>query len=220
MTAFSKILTSNSLSPHLRRYYCKCKPGFETKGKDCVDIDECYLNTHSCHPTARCVNTQGHFECVCPTSASEAAAAIADASSSSSGSSRSVVAAATVRPGAASNCRLSCMFEDSEIPDGGQISPRNQPCKVCTCSRGVISCVEPPCNCSRWQERGSGARDLCCPQCDPKESCQHQELKHVTFRSGEQWIYQCQTCECLVSDRSRYYILSDILTDNDIELSD
>ncbi|XP_039446548.1 protein kinase C-binding protein NELL1-like isoform X3 [Culex pipiens pallens] len=184
-------------------YYCKCKPGFETKGKDCVDIDECYLNTHSCHPTARCVNTQGHFECVCPTSASEAAAAaIADASSSSSGSSRSVVAtvAATVRPGAASNCRLSCMFEDSEIPDGGQISPRNQPCKVCTCSRGVISCVEPPCNCSRWQERGSGARDLCCPQCDPKESCQHQELKHVTFRSGEQWIYQCQTCECLYGE--------------------
>ncbi|XP_058832654.1 protein kinase C-binding protein NELL2-like isoform X2 [Topomyia yanbarensis] len=163
-------------------YFCKCKPGFETKGKDCVDIDECYLNTHSCHLTARCVNTQGHFECVCP-----AAAGTGEVSSSSSRGSWSTA-----------DCRLSCMFEDSEIPDGGQISPRNQPCKVCTCSKGVISCVEPPCNCSNWR-RGS-ARDLCCPQCDPKESCQHQELKHVTFRSGEQWIYQCQTCECLYGE--------------------
>ncbi|XP_021709168.1 protein NEL isoform X2 [Aedes aegypti] len=164
-------------------YFCKCKPGFETKGKDCVDIDECYLNTHSCHATARCVNTQGHFECVCP-SAEERTSSGTLAALSSIGASR--------------DCRLSCVFEDSEIPDGGQISPRNQPCKVCTCSKGVISCVEPPCNCSTWR-RGSG-RDLCCPQCDPKESCQHQELKHVTFRSGEQWIYQCQTCECLYGE--------------------
>lgn len=89
------------------------------------------------------------------------------------------------------------MFEDSEIPDGGVISPMNQPCKKCRCNKGVISCEEPTCNCSNWQ-KGSN-RDLCCPQCDPKESCQHQELKHVVFHSGEKWIYQCQTCECLVS---------------------
>ncbi|XP_062562986.1 protein kinase C-binding protein NELL1-like isoform X5 [Armigeres subalbatus] len=165
-------------------YFCKCKPGFETKGKDCVDIDECYLNTHSCHMTARCVNTQGHFECVCPPAEARSTSGAALTALSSLGASR--------------ECRLSCVFEDSEIPDGGQISPRNQPCKVCTCSKGVISCVEPPCNCSTWR-RGSG-RDLCCPQCDPKESCQHQELKHVTFRSGEQWIYQCQTCECLYGE--------------------
>lgn len=120
----------------------------------------------SCHPNAKCVNTEGHFECQCTE---------------------------VEKP----DCRLSCMFEDNEIPDGGKVSPRNQPCKVCTCSRGVITCEETSCNCSTWR-RGSG-RDLCCPQCDPRESCQHQELKHVTFRSGEQWIYQCQTCECLVS---------------------
>lgn len=92
---------------------------------------------------------------------------------------------------------IGCMFEDMEIPDGERVSPHNQPCKICTCNRGVITCEEPVCNCSTWK-KGSG-RDLCCPQCDPKESCLHQELKHIVFRSGEQWIYQCQTCECLVS---------------------
>jgi hypothetical protein len=158
------ITSTSFVSPF--RYYCKCKPGFETKGNECVDIDECYLNTHSCHPSAKCVNTLGHFECVCP------------------------------KEKMGANCRLSCMFEDNEIPDGGEISPLNQPCKICTCTKGVISCRDRTCNCSEWS-RGSG-RDLCCPQCDPNESCQHQELKHVSFRSGEQWIYQCQTCECLV----------------------
>lgn len=89
------------------------------------------------------------------------------------------------------------MFEGMEISDGETISPHNQPCKVCTCNKGVITCDEPICDCSTWKK--SNSRDLCCPQCDPMESCLHQELKHLVFRSGEQWIYQCQTCECLVS---------------------
>jgi protein kinase C-binding protein NELL len=148
------------------RYFCHCKPGYETIGNDCIDIDECSHRTHSCHSTAQCVNTEGHFECQC-----------------------------TENDGP--DCRLSCMYEDNEISDGKTISPRNQPCKQCTCSKGVISCVEPQCNCSLW--RRGNSRDLCCPQCDPDESCRHQELPHVTFKSGEQWIYQCQTCECLVS---------------------
>lgn len=100
------------------------------------------------------------------------------------------------------------MFENMEIPDGERVSPHNQPCKICTCRKGVISCEEPACNCSTWK-KGSG-RDLCCPQCDPKESCMHQELKHIVFRSGEQWIYQCQTCECLVS-YIRYKVLFNIV---------
>lgn len=90
-----------------------------------------------------------------------------------------------------------CMFEGMEISDGETISPHNQPCKICTCNKGVITCEEPICDCSTWKK--SSGRDLCCPQCDPTESCLHQELKHLVFRSGEQWIYQCQTCECLVS---------------------
>ncbi|XP_031629925.1 protein kinase C-binding protein NELL1-like isoform X2 [Contarinia nasturtii] len=155
-------------------YYCKCKPGYETHNYECHDINECYHGTHSCHPTALCVNYDGHFECICP--------------DNSTGVSKT-----DVEP-----CRLSCMFEDMEIPDGERVSPRNQPCKICTCNKGVISCEEPVCNCSTWK-KGNG-RDLCCPQCDPRESCLHQELKHIVFRSGEQWIYQCQTCECLYGE--------------------
>lgn len=92
------------------------------------------------------------------------------------------------------------MFESIEVGNGLTISPVGQPCRRCECSSGVISCREPTCDCS--VSGGSGS-DKCCPQCDPNAACRHQELKHVMFRSGERWIYQCQTCECLVS----YFLL-------------
>lgn len=57
-------------------YYCRCKPGYRsalhdsTQGTQCVDIDECNDLTierrHTCHPTAKCVNTEGGYECACP----------------------------------------------------------------------------------------------------------------------------------------------------------
>lgn len=93
------------------------------------------------------------------------------------------------------NCQLNCMFEDREITDGSIVSPVNQPCISCKCNKGVISCEENPCNCLTY----SREKDLnCCPQCDENESCQHQELPHVYFKSGEKWIYNCEKCECLV----------------------
>lgn len=148
------------------------------KDNSCTDINECEEGTHSCHPSATCVNTEGHFECKC---------------SNMKSSYNTLKSRQTTNH----ECKLSCMFEGNEILDQQTVQPRNQPCSTCTCSSGVISCSEQSCDCSQWRE--SDDRDLCCPQCDPNESCQHQELKHVTFKSGEQWIYQCQTCECLVS---------------------
>lgn len=48
-------------------YFCTCKPGYEKHhATGCQDIDECRLGTHSCHPSAECINTNGHFECHCP----------------------------------------------------------------------------------------------------------------------------------------------------------
>lgn len=57
-------------------YYCRCKPGYRsalhdsTQGTQCLDIDECNDQTierrHTCHPSAKCVNTEGGYECICP----------------------------------------------------------------------------------------------------------------------------------------------------------
>lgn len=30
------------------------------------DIDECQEGTHTCHPSARCINNEGGFQCTCP----------------------------------------------------------------------------------------------------------------------------------------------------------
>lgn len=91
---------------------------------------------------------------------------------------------------------LGCIYQDQEIADGETVMPHNEPCKLCTCNKGVLSCERKQCNCSSWMP-GSG-REMCCDECDPKESCQHQELSHVYFKSGEKWMYECQACECLV----------------------
>lgn len=57
-------------------YYCQCKTGYKsafhgnTQGTQCLDIDECSDQTierrHTCHPSAKCVNNEGGFQCTCP----------------------------------------------------------------------------------------------------------------------------------------------------------
>ncbi|XP_076682026.1 protein kinase C-binding protein NELL1 isoform X3 [Andrena cerasifolii] len=160
-------------------YYCRCKPGYRsalhdsTQGTQCLDIDECNDQTierrHTCHPSAKCVNTEGGYECVCPPQEDNH----------------------TVE-----ECRLSCWFESREVANGETLAPAGNPCRRCTCKDGVITCRDPICDCSA----PGSHRDKCCPQCDPAASCRHQELHHLVFRSGERWIYQCQTCECLYGE--------------------
>ncbi|KYN34519.1 Protein kinase C-binding protein NELL1 [Trachymyrmex septentrionalis] len=161
-------------------YYCRCKPGYRsalhesTQGTQCVDIDECNDLTierrHTCHPTAKCVNTEGGYECVCPP--------------------------AKDLEESGKECRLNCWFEDREVTNGDTLAPSGNPCRRCTCQDGVITCKDPVCDCSA----PGSHRDKCCPQCNPAASCRHQELHHLVFRSGERWIYQCQTCECLYGE--------------------
>ncbi|XP_077261781.1 protein kinase C-binding protein NELL1 isoform X2 [Temnothorax americanus] len=160
-------------------YYCRCKPGYRsalhdsTQGTQCVDIDECTDRTerrHTCHPTAKCVNTEGSYECVCPP--------------------------AIDLEESGKECKLSCWFEGREVNNGDPLVPSGNPCRRCMCENGVITCRDPICDCSVPESR----QDKCCPQCDPDASCRHQELHNLVFRSGERWIYQCQTCECLYGE--------------------
>ncbi|XP_050079509.1 protein kinase C-binding protein NELL1-like [Anopheles maculipalpis] len=186
---------------------CTCRTGYI--GESCEkDLDECATGLHRCKDTTDCVNMPGWYFCKCKAGFETKGKECVDIDECYLNTHSCHPTARCVNtPGhfrcecpaeGDPDCRLSCMFEDRELRDGDKVSPSNAPCKMCTCSKGVISCVEPPCNCSSW--RPGVVSELCCPQCDPKQSCQHQELKHVTFRSGEQWIYQCQTCECLYGE--------------------
>ncbi len=66
------ILHLDWIFPHLR-HYCECHPGFrpyqdpalEDGRVICVDENECELGTHTCHPTAKCWNTIGAYQCYC-----------------------------------------------------------------------------------------------------------------------------------------------------------
>lgn len=46
-------------------YKCTCNPGYKASRATCVDADECFDGTHTCHPTASCMNKTGSFDCNC-----------------------------------------------------------------------------------------------------------------------------------------------------------
>ena len=35
------------------------------RDRECVDLNECVLNTHNCDVHAECLNREGSFECLC-----------------------------------------------------------------------------------------------------------------------------------------------------------
>ncbi|XP_021913977.1 protein kinase C-binding protein NELL1-like isoform X3 [Zootermopsis nevadensis] len=191
---------------------CTCRKGYV--GPSCeLDLDECASNLHRCHKNSVCVNMPGWYYCRCKPGYrsilhdNSHGPICQDIDECQEGTDTCHPSARCVNTEGSfqctcptdrgPDCKLSCMFESIEVGNGLTISPVGQPCRRCECSSGVISCREPTCDCS--VSGGSGS-DKCCPQCDPNAACRHQELKHVMFRSGERWIYQCQTCECLYGE--------------------
>uniref|UniRef100_A0A1I7VSX8 EGF-like domain-containing protein n=1 Tax=Loa loa TaxID=7209 RepID=A0A1I7VSX8_LOALO len=46
---------------------CRCVEGYKRgPNATCMDIDECSMGTHDCHPMALCTNVPGSFICICP----------------------------------------------------------------------------------------------------------------------------------------------------------
>nr|XP_036865795.1 hemicentin-1-like [Manis javanica] len=47
-------------------FHCGCEPGYQLKGRKCMDVNECRQNV--CRPDQHCKNTRGGYKCVdlCP----------------------------------------------------------------------------------------------------------------------------------------------------------
>ena len=105
-------------------------------------------------------------------------------------------------------------------------SPKSS-CVSCQCLYGVATCSELSCaSCSSEKNLTAAVVDRCCSQCrqTPSSSsssrsssssnnrpshskCRHQELANTTFDSGRKWIYQCQSCECMVKDQIKIELI-------------
>ncbi|XP_037870870.1 protein kinase C-binding protein NELL1 isoform X2 [Bombyx mori] len=164
-------------------YYCICAHGYKKDPilNTCKDVDECTEGSHTCHHSARCVNIDGGFRCECFTE----------------------------------NCELSCSWQGRVVSEGATWREAGG-CRVCTCAAGVAACARATCACDADDNVTAtfqldllstaasaslvSAPASCCPHCDARYHCRHQEMHHVTFRSGERWLYQCQICECLLGE--------------------
>ncbi|KAG1700936.1 Protein kinase C-binding protein NELL2 [Nymphon striatum] len=154
-------------------YYCECQKGYRRKIQrnsliaQCQDIDECAEDSHTCLSPATCENTQGSYRCQCPNKRH--------------------------RP----SCSLGCFYEGQERQNGEVWDDRTNSCQQCKCKDGIVKCEHMPCNCRYSRNVTAMTRQSsCCPNCDNKSQCKHQETPQ-SFRNGQQWIYQCQVCECL-----------------------
>ncbi|XP_076060602.1 protein kinase C-binding protein NELL1-like isoform X1 [Oratosquilla oratoria] len=187
---------------------CECRRGFT--GRWCeLDVDECALGLHHCHSASRCVNMPGWYMCQClPGYTSllahgSQAVACRDVDECHSGTATCHASATCVNTEGSfsctcdntTSCSLACVVDGEEKDNGDVWTPEGSPCAQCVCNEGRVTCDRFMCDCSDPRVNVS-----CCPHCDPRASCSHQQEAHVSFRSGQRWIYQCQTCECLYGE--------------------
>ncbi|KAL1116125.1 hypothetical protein AAG570_005620 [Ranatra chinensis] len=196
---------------------CECRAGYHGSGCQ-LDVDECAAGLHTCNnATSTCINMPGWYYCTCAPGYTSVITVVKsqpiticqDIDECQLGNHTCHPTAQCVNtqggykctcpPPTASqnNTQASCKLRGKEeIEDGGTLV-RAKECEECHCTAGVATCKRSACDCTNSDPPPS---PHCCPQCDPSASCSHQELAHLTFRSGEQWIYQCQTCECLLGE--------------------
>ncbi|XP_014255233.1 protein kinase C-binding protein NELL2-like isoform X2 [Cimex lectularius] len=189
---------------------CSCRPGYQ--GISCAeDLNECSTGLHSCDNSSLCVNMPGWYYCTCNKGYQPSFPHIQhqklcqDFDECTSGNHTCHESALCVNLDGGykcicppnldntTDCKLSCIVKGfGEIPDGE--SAPSADCETCVCIEGQLVCTQRSCNCS------SNPPPHCCPHCYPATYCTHQEFAHVKFASGDKWIYQCQTCECLMGE--------------------
>ncbi|XP_076311200.1 protein kinase C-binding protein NELL1-like isoform X3 [Tachypleus tridentatus] len=186
---------------------CSCRQGYT--GPSCeLDIDECKLGIHECHPNSECVNMPGWYYCHCrPGYESHFdnnyhGVMCQDINECMENTHTCHGSAVCINKNGSyicecqenSTCSLSCLYYGSEKLDGETWLVADSTCTECVCKGGVVTCKKQECDCSRPDI------DLdCCPNCDFSSYCHHQEVPRI-FCNGERWVYQCEVCECLFGE--------------------
>ncbi|XP_076334234.1 protein kinase C-binding protein NELL2a-like isoform X2 [Tachypleus tridentatus] len=186
---------------------CSCRQGFT--GPSCeIDVDECSLGLHQCYPNSQCINMPGWYYCDCilgyqsylVDNSLGIMCQDTDECLQDSHTCHSTAVCINEDGGFRcecddnNTCSLGCIYHGTERANGDTWFVESDICSQCTCTNGVVSCNKFECDCNRPDV------DLnCCPECDQTSYCHHQEVTRK-FRNGEQWIYQCQICECLYGE--------------------
>ncbi|KAH9497372.1 Thrombospondin N-terminal -like domains containing protein, partial [Dermatophagoides farinae] len=182
-------------------YRCECNQGFEDRKEllshddefnfECLDVDECIdplLN--SCPSNSKCINIQGTYRCDCNNLNNNI---VDDDDGGGNHTSHSTMNVSFDD----SFCPKTCIINGMERKNGEQWpASLKDPCTICQCVKGVVSCEPKKCDCSQKNSIDS----QCCPEChsySSKKVCYHQENHHLVYKNGERWTYECETCECM-----------------------
>nr|XP_027204344.1 protein kinase C-binding protein NELL2-like [Dermatophagoides pteronyssinus] len=175
-------------------YRCECNQGYEDRKElslnddefstfdfECRDINECIdplLNT--CPSNSKCINIEGTYRCDC----------------NIDGNNHTFHFNANISL-TDSICPKTCIVNGMERKHNERwpVSSKD-PCTICQCVQGVVSCQLKQCDCSQKNSIDS----QCCPEChinSDEKVCYHQENHHRVYKNGERWTYECETCECM-----------------------
>ncbi|KOB72761.1 Protein kinase C-binding protein NELL1 [Operophtera brumata] len=166
-------------------YVCQCHPGYTRRDKfNCVEVDECEGESHGCHADAVCSNTPGSYTCRCRDGY--------DGDGYTCNRKYYLTKAYKL-----------CEDDGDQRDDAASIPSKTNTYIYKTIIRKLP--IKSPLSTQQsarllsTMSTAAVAPASCCPHCEARYHCRHQEMHHVTFRSGERWLYQCQICECLVS---------------------